>query len=583
VTSAAASNSPQSVTVTLTVTASSGGGPVIALSSTTQTFAAPQGGADPAAQTVNVTNGGDGTLDGLTANVTYTAGQPTGWLSAALSAPAAPSTLTLTATTGSLTAGTYSASVAIASAAAGNSPQAVTVTFTVAAPGSAPLIALATTTITFTGTQGSSNPADQTIDVTNGGTGSLTGLAAAVTYASGQPTDWLTAKLSKTRAPSTLTLTANTGTLAPGSYSATVNVTSGVASNSPQTVAVTFTVAAPPPTLVLSTSTLTFTGNEAATSDPAPQTIDITSGTAGTLNDLSASVVYNEGQGWLETSLSATSLPSTLTVTPHLTGLTKGTYTANVTLASPTASNTPQTVAVTFFVDPPTDWLLYGVNPKTDALSIYDARDGTGRVVGPLDPNGDSFDTPVAMALRPTDQALFVWNNALNASLLTVDRVTGQAAALSSQQGTLLSMAFDPAGPLYGVTSTLYSIDPTTGGKASIGPLGSDFHEVGGADFGCDGVLYGVESVGHGPERLLSINTATGAGTAIATLSQDIGVIGSISFLPSGTLVGSASGSASGDILFDLALDGTVSNIRPISAAAGGAPDGMASLRVCTF
>jgi hypothetical protein len=387
-----ATNSPQTVTVTLTVAPSTGGGPLIALSSTTQNFAAPQGGANPTAQTVDVTNSGAGTLDGLTATVSYGAGQPTGWLNAALSAPAAPSTLNLTATTGSLTAGTYNASVAITSAAAANSPQAVAVTFTVAAPGSAPLIALSNTTISFTGTQGAPNPADQTIDVSNGGTGSLTGLAAAVTYGSGQPTDWLTATLDHAKAPATLTLAANTGALAPGTYNANVNVTSGVASNSPQAVAVTFTVSAPlPPTIVLSATTLDFRGVQST--DPPPATVDITNGVAGPLSGLSADVSYQAGQqtGWLFTTLSATDAPSTLTLTPMMASLGEGTYTATVNVSAPGATNTPQAITVTFTVatsgTPLLEYPFEGTVENTGLLAGFPNGTPQGTVTFPSDLN----------------------------------------------------------------------------------------------------------------------------------------------------------------------------------------------------
>ena len=586
VTSAAATNSPQTVAVSLTIGPSTGGGPLVALSSANQTFTAPEGGANPAAQTVEVTNGGDGTLDGLTAAVTYTAGQPTGWLNASLSAPAAPSTLTLRATTGSLTAGTYTASVAVTSPAAGNSPQPVAVTFTVAPATAGPLIALASSTINFTGAQGGADPADQTVAVTNGGGGTLNGLAASVSYATGQPTGWLDASLNRNRAPATLTLAATTGSLTPGTYTATVAVTSGVASNSPQNVAVTFVVAPPPPTIVLSSTTLTFTAAEAGT-DPAAQTVAVTSGTAGALSGLAATVAYAAGQptGWLTATLSQPTAPSTLTVTPDVGSLTAGTYTAEVAVTSSVASNSPQTVSVTFIVTPPPDFFLYGVNSSSDGLSVYDSRTGAGSFIGLLDPNNGLYTTPVAMALRPTDSKLFVWSNSGDAGagvLLTVDPATGQGTSVSTTpQGQLGALAFSPSGSLYGVLDELYAVDPTTGVKTLIGSLGLGLR-VAGADFGCDGVLYGVDLT-LGTERLVTINTETGAATVLATLSQDIGVIGSIAFMPvTGTLVGSAFG-ALGNILFDLSLTGTVSNVRSISAAAGGTPQGMASNRICTF
>ena len=55
--------------------------PAIALSPGTLSFSAVQGNGNPPAQTVQVTNGGQGTLGNLAVGtVTYAAGQPTGWL-----------------------------------------------------------------------------------------------------------------------------------------------------------------------------------------------------------------------------------------------------------------------------------------------------------------------------------------------------------------------------------------------------------------------------------------------------------------------------------------------------------------------
>jgi len=113
-----------------------GGGPqspTITLSSSSASFSATVGGADPGAQSITITNSGTGTLSGLTTSVSYQSGQPGGWLSASLDASTAPATLTLTATIGALTTGTYNANVAIPSSASGvtNSPQTISVTLTV--------------------------------------------------------------------------------------------------------------------------------------------------------------------------------------------------------------------------------------------------------------------------------------------------------------------------------------------------------------------------------------------------------------------------------------------------------------------
>jgi hypothetical protein len=108
------------------------------------------------------------------------------------------------------------------------------------------LIVLSPTSLSFSSTQGG-NPDPQKVNVTNGGLGKLSDLGVGtITYGSGQPTGWLTASLSATAAPTTLTVTATSGSLASGTYTATVPVTSSVAINSPQTVSVTFSPNLPP-------------------------------------------------------------------------------------------------------------------------------------------------------------------------------------------------------------------------------------------------------------------------------------------------------------------------------------------------
>jgi hypothetical protein len=79
---------------------------------------------------VIVSNSGGGTLSGLTANVTYGVGEPTGWLNAPLDATTAPTVLRLSAFATPVD-GTFHATVAVASASATNSPQNITVTLVV--------------------------------------------------------------------------------------------------------------------------------------------------------------------------------------------------------------------------------------------------------------------------------------------------------------------------------------------------------------------------------------------------------------------------------------------------------------------
>src|SRR6185369_3509889 len=102
----------------------------IALSAPTAAFAIPVGGSDPAPQTVTISNAGDKPLGTMSLGATaYGQGQPTGWLTAALSGTAVPFTLTLTPRVGTLVRGTYTAIVPVQSLGIANSPQNVAVSF----------------------------------------------------------------------------------------------------------------------------------------------------------------------------------------------------------------------------------------------------------------------------------------------------------------------------------------------------------------------------------------------------------------------------------------------------------------------
>ena len=228
--------------------------------------------------------------------------------------------------------------------------------------------------------------------------------------------------------------------------------------------------------------------------------------------------------------------------------------------------------------------VLYGVNSGDDGLSRIDPNTGQVTFVGRLDPDPTKFVTPVAMAVKPSDKKIYVWNNSDGDTtviptgvLLTVNVCTGRGTPVDSgtgPQGQLGALAFAPDGTLYGMDSELYRIDTSTGVKTLIGTtLGM---RIGGADFDpVSGVLYGVELSAFTLQRLVTIDTTTGTATTVATLS-DVGVIGSIAFAPGGALIGSSLN----NILFDIdKTTGAVSNQRSLSG--GSAPQGMGFAPAC--
>jgi uncharacterized protein YjdB len=316
--------------------------PVITFAPASASFGSTAGGQNPAAQTITVSNSGGGTLSGLSAGaVTYAAGQPAGWLTAAFDGSTTdPAPLTLRATTGSLAAGTYTASVPVTSSLAGVTAKSFPVTFTI---GSALVLGATPTSVSFTAPAGSGNPPAQTVNVFSVNGTAITGLGtSAIEYGNGQPSGWLAASLSTTTTPSTLTLTANVGALGSGTYTANVPITAATATNSPLKIPVTFVV--PAATISLSATSLSFTATQSI-GTAAGQQIAISNGGRGTLSGLQVSVSYAGGpSGWLNTNLSSTTAPATLTLTPNAPALSRGTYTATVQVSAAGVANSPRNV-----------------------------------------------------------------------------------------------------------------------------------------------------------------------------------------------------------------------------------------------
>ena len=120
VTAAGASGSPKTVDVTLVVSP----GPTLSVAPTNLAFSGTQGGANPVAQTVNVTNSGGGSLS-------FTASDDQTWLAVAPTSGSAPSSLSVSTSIAGLTPGSYTGTVTISAAGASGSPKTVGVTLNV--------------------------------------------------------------------------------------------------------------------------------------------------------------------------------------------------------------------------------------------------------------------------------------------------------------------------------------------------------------------------------------------------------------------------------------------------------------------
>jgi len=243
ITAAGAANSPQLINVTLNIADP----PVIQVSAPTLTFSAPQGGANPSAQTFAVNNTGGGVLNFQASVSTVNGGN---WLSVSPASGTAPATLTVTAslTPGGtpLAAGTYTGAVQISAAGATNTPQTVRITLTVTSPSNATIV-LGPSSLRFVTNPGDASPTAQTFQITNTGTsGSTLGWSATASTTDGL--NWLTVFPITGVAPSTLQVSVNSSRLAAGTYTGSIKIDATAnsnASNTPQTLQVTLVVGAP--------------------------------------------------------------------------------------------------------------------------------------------------------------------------------------------------------------------------------------------------------------------------------------------------------------------------------------------------
>ncbi len=352
-----ASNQEQSLTVTITVTQA----PILEISATTAEFTATEGGSDPPDQTIAVENAGEQPLTDLTVgSPIYVGAPPAPWLSATLDKTVAPATLTLRSTIATLPHGTYEASVEVSSPVAENGSKTVTVTLTVL---QAPRIALSSSTASFNAFVGGADPASLGITVQNGGGLTLTGLSVSdLTYVGNPPTAWLTATLGAGTAPTTLTLGASVAGLPVGSYAALVEISSPVALNSPRTVQINLTVQdGPEISLQPGAVSLRLARGRAS----APLNISVQNSGNGFLTGLSFTISYGVGEpgAWLQNStLSSTSAPSILSVTPTAAGLPVGEYHGSIQVSSSLQGVSPASSSVQLQVVPSFDldvWPLF--------------------------------------------------------------------------------------------------------------------------------------------------------------------------------------------------------------------------------
>ena len=195
-----------------------------------------------------------------------------------------------------------------------------------------PIIRAAVPSVTFSVLPGALSVAPKTVLITNDGLQPLLDLALGpIEYGTGQTPGWLTASLSDTRAPTTLTVRPSPTGLTPGTYVARVPLLANSAANSPQTLVVFLHVVADPE---LHATPDRVTLSAPSGQDPQPVSVEIENVGAGEITGLVTSTTYVSGFGWLETELNQTVTPATLTIDARGAGLPSGKHIATVSVSS---------------------------------------------------------------------------------------------------------------------------------------------------------------------------------------------------------------------------------------------------------
>jgi uncharacterized protein (TIGR03437 family) len=339
ITAPAAGNSPQQVGVTLTVT----NNPFGEATPSALSFAYQIGRSVPAGQAVTVTSSTGATLNYTVTTATTGGGN---WLSAGPSSGSTPGTFNVTVVTNGLTPGAYQGTVTITltnptGAPVPNSPLTIPVTYYVSNDA---LLQVSPSALAFTATSGgAANPEIE----------SLTSTSDALNYTiafqtnSGGP--WLSVSAQTGTTPGNFFVSA-VGPAA-GTYTGSITITatnpSGApVANSPVIIPVTLQVVAS--AISVAPTSLTFTQSQGGPA-PASQTLSV-SGTGTVPLNFTAAASNVSGVNWLTVTPTSGSTPATLTVSADGTNLSQGTYNGTITIVSPGAAGSPQTVPVTLTV-----------------------------------------------------------------------------------------------------------------------------------------------------------------------------------------------------------------------------------------
>lgn len=197
-------------------------------------------------------------------------------------------------------------------------------------------LATSPTTLSFTVTAGSSSTTQNLAPTTSDN--------SVAAWSALSSDSWVVSKPTTGNTPGPSAISVNAATLTAGSYSSTLRVTSFGSANPTVNVPVSVTVTSSSGLVqTVSPGSLSFVGT-AGGSSPSQQTLTVQT------SPTNASYSVSSDSAWLTVAPSSGTTPGTLQVAASQSGLAAGTYTGNLTVNVPSASNPNVTVVVTFKV-----------------------------------------------------------------------------------------------------------------------------------------------------------------------------------------------------------------------------------------
>ncbi len=341
------------------------GSPSMVITPLSFQFTGDLGGANPASQSLLISNIGYGIL-----NWRVTSNQS--WLQAMPATGTAPSTVTISVNTAGMAYGNYTGRITVADVSGKDSSRSSIVELDITAP----VLQLLPQSMNVEAHVGVPPPDDKFFQIVNSGTGTLNWTL------SGMP-NWLKFSSTSGTAPSAIDIMLLPDSLpGPGQYNAIISVSSPQAVNSPQTFTLNLSYLADTPIITNDPDTVYLTYAVNATSIPSQEIVIYNTG-IGTLNwQISADVtwvVFDVDAGVGDGVVKINTTPASLAVGDHYTPLT---------ITDPAACNSPHyavlhahvtDVAPTIQVSPDSlHFVCYASGPQDSSRTVTVANTGGG-------------------------------------------------------------------------------------------------------------------------------------------------------------------------------------------------------------